>query len=405
MFRCITELKGLVIDVDSFKANRLLDWEEIEQEYRCLFLTSDNERAEELRKLFGTQTVFKMERFRKLFAPSSNTHRRALQELGLETTEIAYVSTDMHFLDNAMGFLCGTIWITDVISYDNASKAPDLICRKLNLLKGILDKNIEGFLGEVAVYPNENMSGMIIPVEFEVDDDIVPLYMLGRYFGYSHYMSQLHPYSSAIFLNKKEGKAYGKFNDIFTDLYSVAVRRIQKRNEIDGICSVPSRPGKENRFQDIIEVIANQCEISNLTDKMICLEDYPTQKNLPQFEREENVEDVFRYNGDLFNKNIIIIDDIISTGSTMRACIRELMEKGANQIFVIVLAVNQMQGSYWSSVDAQVNCPYCDEKMHLLVNSYNKQFFYSCYSCRNSTLNFQEGREILCEQVNNEFIN
>ena len=258
-------------------------------------------------------------------------------------------------------------------------------------------------MGEIAVYPNKNRRGMVIPVEFEVDGDIIPLYMLGRYFGYSHYMSQLHPYSSAIYLNKKEGKAYGIFDNIFSGLYSVAVNQIQKRHEIYGICSVPARPGKVNRFQGITNIIANECKFLNLTDHMICSKDYPTQKNLSQSEREENVEDVFSYNGDLLDKNVIIIDDIISTGSTMRACIRELKNKGANQVFIVVLGVNQMQGSYWSSIDAQVSCPNCNKKMKLLVNSYNRNFFYSCNNCRNKTLNFQEGRKILCKQVNDEF--
>ena len=403
MFRCITELKGLVIDVDSFKDNELSDWKEIAKEYKCLFITSDNGTADELEKLFDIKNVLKIEEYNKYFLPNSNTHHQALNILGLKTTEIAYASKDIQFLDHAMGFLCGTIWITDVISYVNASKAPDLVCPELNKLKDILDNDVEGFLGEVAVYPNKNRRGMVIPVEFEVDGDIIPLYMLGRYFGYSHYMSQLHPYSSAIYLNKKEGKAYGIFDDIFSVLYSVAVNQIQKKHEIYGICSVPARPGNGNRFQGITNMIANECKLKNLTDKMICSKDYPTQKNLSQSEREENVEDVFSYNGNLLGKNVIIIDDIISTGSTMRACIRELKNKGANQVFIVVLGVNQMQGSYWSSIDAQVSCPNCNKKMQLLVNSYNRIFFYSCNSCRNKTFDFQEGRKMLCKQVNDEF--
>ena len=244
---------------------------------------------------------------------------------------------------------------------------------------------------------------MIIPVEFEIDGEIIPLYMLGRYFGYSHYMSQLHPYSTAIYLNKRNGKAFGKFDPEFKRLYSLAVRRIQKNNHIDGICSVPPRPGRENRFKNILEEIAEENDIWNLSDDMICTEDYPTQKALSQPEREENVEGVFRFNGDLSGMNIIIIDDIVSTGSTMRECIRELKGSGAEQIFIVVLAVNQIQGSYWSSVDPQICCPRCDEKMHLLINSYNKNFFYSCYECRNSTLDFEQGWGNLCDQVNREF--
>lgn len=403
MFRCITELKGLAIDIDSFKDDELSDWAEIEQQYKCLFITSKEDTAEELEYLYDGCVTYILEGFRKLFAPSSRTHRDVLETLELETTEIAYVSKNMHFLENAMGFLGGTIWVTDVISYSNASKAPDLICRSLSDMNRVLKSNVKGFLGEVAIFPDEIARGMIIPVEFEIDGEIIPLYMLGRYFGYSHYMSQLHPYSTAIYLNKRNGKAFGKFDPEFKRLYSLAVRRIQKNNHIDGICSVPPRPGRENRIKNILEEIAEENDIWNLSDDMICTEDYPTQKALSQPEREENVEGVFRFNGDLSGMNIIIIDDIVSTGSTMRECIRELKGSGAEQIFIVVLAVNQIQGSYWSSVDPQICCPRCDEKMHLLINSYNKNFFYSCYECRNSTLDFEQGWGNLCDQVNREF--
>lgn len=403
MFRCVTELKGLVIDIDSFKEISVEDWKDIFEKFKCLYLTSDENMANVLREKFGSHVVFEIEKFRKWLAPNSGTHQTALRMLELKTTEIAYVSEDIHFLSNAMGFLCGAIWVTDRIDYKNASIAPDLICRSFATMKDVLMKNIKGFLGEVAIFPEEVAHGMIIPVEFPVNEDVVPLYMLGRYFGYSHYMNQLHPYSSSIFLNKKEGKAFGKFNETFEGLYTVAVKRIQKSNEVYGVCSVPARPGKHNRFETIVARIASECGILNLSDKMICSKDYPSQKKLSQMEREENVEGVFDYNGDLNGKNVVIIDDIISTGSTMRACIKELKNKGANQIFVVVLAINQREGNYWSSVEAQVSCPVCGDKMHLLLNSQKNVFFYTCYNCRNSTLDFDEGRTMLCEQVNNEF--
>lgn len=45
-----------------------------------------------------------------------------------------------------------------------------------------------------------------MPIKFECDGHPIQLFSLGRYFGYSHYMNQLHPYSSAIYLNKQEKK-------------------------------------------------------------------------------------------------------------------------------------------------------------------------------------------------------
>lgn len=403
MFRCITELKGLIIDIDSFEEDELSEWNETEKCYKCLFITSDNKKKEKLKTLYDKSRIYVIEEFRKLFSPNSQTHRDVLDILKLNTTETAYVSKDTLFLENAMGFLSGTIWITAVVNYTNASKSPDLICKSIEDMNRFLQNNVKGFLGEVTIFPKEISSGMIIPVKFEVDKEIFPLYMLGRYFGYSHYMNQLHPYSTAIYLNKKSGKVWGKFDLEFSRLYSLAVKRIQKNYHIDGICSIPSRPGQENRFKNILKEIAEGTGITDLSDNMICIEDYPTQKVLSQPEREENVKGKFCFEGKLTGANVIVIDDIVSTGSTMRECIRELKKKGAGCVFIVALAVNQIQGSYWSSIEPQIYCPKCNKKMNLLINSYNKDFFYSCYECRDYSLNFEQGRIELCDHVNKEF--
>lgn len=404
MFRCITTLKGLVIDIDSFSDIELCEWSDIVNKYKCLFLTSDDNTKDELEELYGGESIYKMEKFVKLFAPSPTTHQKVLQKLGLNGTEIAYISTKIIFLKNAMNFMGGTIWVTNEIIYNNASSAPDLICKTFLSLKKSLDKGIEGFLGEVAIYPSSQNRGMIIPVVFETEEEQWPLYMLGRYFAYSHYMNQLHPYSTAIYLNKKVGKSYyGIFNERFSKLYTVVIKKIQSKNRIDGVCSVPVRPHKENRFEPILDYIAKECKVENVGKNFVCEKDYSTQKNLSSVERYDNVKDVFKYHGDLAGKNIVLIDDIISTGSTISACIKELKNKGANQIYIVVLAVNQLQGIYWSADEIQVCCPRCGEKMHLYVNGRNGSFFYSCFGC-NNTIDFEEGRDILCTQVIEEMI-
>ena len=403
MFRCITKLKGLIIDVDSFKEDEINAFNEINEKYQCLFMTTNHETSIGLHGMYMGCEIFEIKKFIKMFSPSQYTHKECLDKLKLKSTEVAYVSRDIGFIENAMGFMSGTIWLTDFVNYLDASKSPDLVCRSIPSLMHCLDVNVQGFLGEVALFPNLKAKGMIVPVKFEINKETVPLFMLGRYFGYSHYMNQLHPYSSAIYLNKKEGKAYGKFNPIFERLISKVVKNIIDDNRVDGICSVPSRPGKENRFKDILKCISEEHGIIDLSDEMTCVKAYQTQKGLSQTEREENVSDVFSYNGSLVGKNIILIDDIVSTGATIRECAKELKRKGVNEIYIIVLAVNQIQGNYWSSEQPQITCPACDDKMHLLVNSHNRNFFYSCYNCRNKTFSFEEGWKALCDYIDNEF--
>lgn len=402
MYRCISKLKGLVIDIETFHEDAFESWKEIYEKYKCLFLVTNSTYAEKLKKIFGEDTVYQIAAFVKLFAPSPISHEKALNIMNLKATEIAYVSKNRSFLDNAMSFLGGTIWITDKITYDDAGKAPDLICPNFSTFKHLLLQGINGFLGEVLIYPNMETSGMIIPLIFEVDEEEYPMYMLGRYFGYSHYMSQLHPYSSTLYLNKNErGKAYGKYNEEFAILYACAVEKIQLFGDIDGVVSVPTRPGKIDRFESILEHISDKCSIKNLSKKFNCLYDYPTQKSLSTTERQTNIEGVFQYKGDLTGKHIILIDDIVTTGATIRECISVLKKCGAEQVTIVVLAINQIQGYYWSSNIAEVSCSNCGAKMHLLINSKNKNFFYSCYECH-GTKSFDSGREELINKVNNE---
>ncbi len=103
-----------------------------------------------------------------------------------------------------MGFLTGTIWITDLVEYEDASNIADLVSKDVAALYRELRGGIKGFIGETALFPGEPFKGKLISTMLSVDEDAVPLIFLGRYFGYGHYMSQLHPYSSAIYLNKKE---------------------------------------------------------------------------------------------------------------------------------------------------------------------------------------------------------
>lgn len=402
MYRCVSELKGLIIDVDTFVENTVNDWESINEKYKCLFLVTDEHKAKEFQNVYGKNVVYRIEKFVKLFAPNRGTHEKALELIKLEATEVAYVSRNRMFLDNAMSFLGGTIWVTDKVSYDDAGKSPDLICRGFEAFKRLILEGVKGFLGEISVFPSVETRGMVIPLMFDVEGEEYPMYMLGRYFGYSHYMSQLHPYSTALYLNKNEnGKAYGKYNDTFANLYSCAVRRIQSSEKVDGIVSVPTRPGKLERFEPILDIVCDERNVENLSKNFKCIFDYPTQKSLSSFERQENIAGVFRYEGSLQGKHIVLIDDIVTTGATIRECASVLKRSGATKISIVVLAINQIQGYYWSSDVAQVSCNECGDKMHLLINSKNKNFFYSCYECH-STKSFEAGRMELYEKVNSE---
>lgn len=72
-----------------------------------------------------------------------------------------------------------------------------------------------------------------------------------------------------------------------------------------------------------------------------------TQSKLSEKEREENIKDAFKFvnNKGLKNKNIILVDDILTTGSTIREASKILKESGANKICIFAIAKTKLKKS------------------------------------------------------------
>ena len=398
MFRCTKELKGLAIDYDSFDEISIEKWEKVNFITKCIFITSSHENNAFLLEHFDESQILCLDIFEKTLSPSVNTHGKVLNMLNLETTEFGYVSSNYSFIKKACNFLSATIWVSDMVDYDDTKNLPDLIVENMDHLIDALEKNVAGFFGEIVMFPEEQGPGSILHVEFEVDGDEIPMYVIGRYFGHSHYMSQLHPYSSSIYLNKKKGKSYeGLFNDTFGKIYAAVITLLSKEQRLDGICSVPVKPGKENRFMKILKIICSNSNIEDMSSSFSCLESYPDQKGLNSEEREKNVNGVFKYTGNL-------------TGKTLRECVRVLRNAGAEKVIVVVMAINQIGASYWST-EPKVSCPDCGSKMMLSVGGKGAgrgRFFYSCRDCyrylgSSNTLNFSDGWEKFMTDENVKF--
>ena len=169
-----------------------------------------------------------------------------------------------------------------------------------------------GFFGEMVLFPEIKALGTMLPIDFETDGDEIPMYVIGRYFGYSHYMNQLHPYSSAIYLNKKEGKTYsGVYDTTFRNIYAAAIKTLKEIHGIDRICAVPVKPKRRARFDLIVESIAEEYSLKNIGKEFTCVKDYPDQESLSKEEREINIKDAFQYSGDLTGHIVALIDNIV----------------------------------------------------------------------------------------------
>lgn len=77
-------------------------------------------------------------------------------------------------------------------------------------------------------------------------------------------------------------------------------------------------------------------------DGLIRVRATPTQGHLKAKEREKNVRRAFAVNPCrshmLKGKNIVLIDDVLTTGSTVTECAKELLNAGGSNVYVLTLA-------------------------------------------------------------------
>ncbi len=219
-------------------------------------------------------------------------------------------------------------------------------------------------------------------------------------------MSGIHPLSAAILANKRKGgKCYGVFDDCFQKIFEICIKKLIENYGINSISRVPPRPDEDDRFARITKEIAKKLDIEDVSEQLFCVEDFTSQKNLSSADRVENVKGKFDTSGSLFGKTIVLIDDIVSTGSTLTECVNQLRKAGA-EVLALVLAINQL-GNYWTADLPGVKCRNCSEKMRLQIRSRDRKFFYSCPSChkrevKSPTISFPQGKKYWINGVNRE---
>ena len=93
-----------------------------------------------------------------------------------------------------------------------------------------------------------------------------------------------------------------------------------------------------NQSAEIARAIHNRLGIPMHVDCLTRIRATPPQAALPLKERARNVRGAFECTADLSGKRILLVDDVMTTGSTLRECARVLQLHGAVQITLAVAA-------------------------------------------------------------------
>lgn len=100
-----------------------------------------------------------------------------------------------------------------------------------------------------------------------------------------------------------------------------------------------------NQSALIAEYLAASQVITVMLDCLVKVRDTMPQVGLSSQERRKNIKGAFAINNKslISGKDIVLVDDVVTTGATVRECSKVLKKAGARDIYVITLAHGMME--------------------------------------------------------------
>jgi len=112
---------------------------------------------------------------------------------------------------------------------------------------------------------------------------------------------------------------------------------------MDGIVPVPltARALRQRGFNQTLLLARVLSRLTKVPVSMDLL--YKKRETLPQIglgakERQSNLRGAFKVVGNARGKRLILLDDVMTTGATVRECSKALIRAGAKEVVVVTLA-------------------------------------------------------------------
>jgi phosphoglycolate phosphatase-like HAD superfamily hydrolase/pyrimidine operon attenuation protein/uracil phosphoribosyltransferase len=227
-------------------------------------------------------------------------------------------------------------------------------------------------------------SGNIVskPTELEI-------LCFGRYFSQKNIITaQLHDkhaLSLAIIEKEVAGNTYQVPHN-WVEIFSHAINKIplyksSQATSIDIVTVIPAKKNKIPRLEQMlnsIQKINDNKDILFLTDMFIFDDDARSAKELGRTERYSELVDKLHFNQNyshlVSGKNILILDDVITTGSTLRVAREKLLSYFPSKVLGACIAKTvSLQKEF-------KECPLCHSELFINKNKTTGARFYSCRS-------------------------
>ncbi len=156
---------------------------------------------------------------------------------------------------------------------------------------------------------------------FEYKGLIRKLLLKYKFLGASYFC---HFFANVILNNKKINEIL-KFYDIMIPVPMDKIKKLKRGY---------------NQTELIANIIKKEKKITVKTDDIKKIKSTKTQSKLNFFERQENIREAFFIENKeaIKNKNVVLFDDIYTTGATVNEISKMLKQAGANKILVLVIA-------------------------------------------------------------------
>lgn len=136
---------------------------------------------------------------------------------------------------------------------------------------------------------------------------------------------------------------YGGVRALAAPLSALIAQVVTLPFGIDCLCPVPLHPKREamrgyNQSLLLAEEVGVHWQLPVAADILTRIHNTPPQMQLPAAERRRNVKGAFAVAGTVRDRAIGLVDDVFTTGSTLRECSLALKRAGAARVLVITVA-------------------------------------------------------------------
>lgn len=140
-------------------------------------------------------------------------------------------------------------------------------------------------------------------------------------------------------------KSCKSFVSAFGEYAAFDFREYFEQNNIDTVVSMPAHRSKfyNKEFdlpQHIAKTVAQLGGVEYNNSLVTKVRRTKNQHNLNSRQRKSNLKNAFRADEAAKGKNIVIVDDIITSGNSLEAVAKALKQSGANTVMAVTFAYN-----------------------------------------------------------------